>query len=131
MNGWVFVYGTLKPGQPRWPVLEPFALESDCLASAPGRLFDTGYGWPAAAFDSGATDRVPGVVVTLAGGSAEGALAVLDAVEGVESGLFRRILLDAEGRLCWAYHWPGATDGLRRIARWPNPSPGVVLRPHR
>jgi gamma-glutamylcyclotransferase (GGCT)/AIG2-like uncharacterized protein YtfP len=116
----VFVYGTLKPGQHRWPTLAPFASgeQAAVSASAPGRLFDTGYGWPAAVFDPRAADLVPGVVVALHPASADEALSVLDDVEGVDSGLFRRVLVDVEGRRCWAYHWPGKTEGFRRIAHW-------------
>jgi gamma-glutamylcyclotransferase (GGCT)/AIG2-like uncharacterized protein YtfP len=116
----VFVYGTLKPGQHRWPVLAPFTLGDGAVvsAAAPGRLFDTGYGWPAAVFDPRTAGRVPGVVVGLHPASTDQALAVLDDVEGVDSGLFRRILIDVEGRPCWAYHWPGETGEFRRITFW-------------
>ena len=116
----VFVYGTLKPGQHRWAILAPFVIEPEpaVSASASGRLFDTGYGWPAAVFDPRAADRVPGVVVALHPASAEEALAVLDDGEGVYSGLFRRVLVDVEGRPCWTYHWPGATAEFRRITLW-------------
>ena len=118
MSTEVFVYGTLKPGQHRWPVLAPFVTEAAIPGLAPGRLFDTGYGWPAAVFDPRAADRVPGVVVGLQPASTDEALAVLDDVEGVDSGLFRRILIDVEGRPCWAYHWPGGTREFERIALW-------------
>ena len=121
MSTAVFVYGTLKPGQPRWRILVPFTIRTDTAtaASVSGRLFDTGYGWPAAVFDHRSRDRVPGVVVGLEDDSAHDALALLDGVEGVESGLFRRVLIDVDGRSCWAYHWPGPTQDFRRIALWP------------
>lgn len=118
MSTALFVYGTLQPGQPRWPALAPYA-ETHAAAGALGRVFDTGYGWPAAVFDPGSADEVPGVVVTLRADSVDEALAVLDAIEGVESGLFHRVLVDVEGRPCWAYHWPGATGGFDRITGWP------------
>lgn len=58
----VFVYGTLKPGEVRWPILAPFVMHPTAgggEASVCGKLFDTGYGWPAAVFDSAAgTDAV-------------------------------------------------------------------------
>ena len=50
--------------------------------------------------------------------STDEALAVLDDVEGVDSGLFRRIFIDVEGRPCWAYHWPGGTGEFERMALW-------------
>lgn len=116
----MFVYGTLKPGQRRWPILAPFTSRPDAgvPGSAPGRLFDTGYGWPAAVFDRRAADRVPGVIVGLHPASTDEALAILDDVEGVGSGLFRRVLVDVEGRPCWSYHWPGSIGDFRRITLW-------------
>jgi gamma-glutamylcyclotransferase (GGCT)/AIG2-like uncharacterized protein YtfP len=114
----IFVYGTLKPGQSRWHILQPLA-DGDSSGWARGQLFDTGYGWPAAVFDEAVGDPVPGVVVAISPESISRALETLDAVEGVADGLFRRILVDVNGRPCWAYHWPGSTTGFNRIARWP------------
>ena len=48
----VFVYGTLMPGRLRWPLIELQAT-GHRPAAVPGRLFDTGQGWPAALFDDG------------------------------------------------------------------------------
>ena len=122
----VFVYGTLKPGQSRWRILQPFAVRAgaDFWASAQGHLFDTGYGWPAAVFASGVRDPVPGVVMAIRPESINEALATLDAVEGVVGGLFRRIVIDVDGQPCWTYHWPGPTNGFSRIARWPPAAAG-------
>lgn len=118
MPGRVFVYGTLKPGQPRWPALAPFA-GAHTDGSAAGVLFDSGYGWPAAVFGARGGGHVLGVVVTLRAESIEEALARLDDIEGVAGGLFRRDIVDVDGQPCWAYHWPGSTAGFRRIERWP------------
>lgn len=125
MIGRVFVYGTLKPGQCRWSALAPFALPSSLnhSVSPSGALFDSGWGWPAAAFGDRWGDHVPGIIVDLRPDSVDDALSVLDEIEGVASGLFERVSLEVESRLCWAYQWLGATDGLQRIAGWP-PDPG-------
>ncbi len=116
----VFVYGTLQPGQPRWPALarftpQPNATPAVCL---PGHLFDTGYGWPAAVFDPDSGDQVPGVVVGLDPKSVDEALLTLDAIEGVDSGLFQRVIVTAGGHPCWSYNWPGPTEGFHRIPAW-------------
>ena len=124
MTSRVFVYGTLQPGQPRWPLLSPFGIQVGSLARARGALFDTGYDWPAAVFDADATEEVPGVVVAIRREVLEEALAGLDEVEGVDSGLFKRVVIDVEGQSCWAYHWPESTAAFHRIQRWP---PGVEL----
>jgi gamma-glutamylcyclotransferase (GGCT)/AIG2-like uncharacterized protein YtfP len=117
----VFVYGTLKPGQGRWPILAPFVLPTgvDGAAAVSGLLYDTGCGWPAAVFDTVAGAEVPGSVLTLRPESVAQALDTLDAVEGVRSGLFQRILVEVEGQSCWAYHWPGPVTGFQRIRYWP------------
>ena len=119
MTSRVFVYGTLQPGQPRWPLLAPFGIQVGSLARARGAPFDTGYGWPAAVFDAGAATEVPGVVVAIRAKLLEEALVALDEVEGVDGGLFQRVVIDVDGLSCWAYHWPESTEAFRRIERWP------------
>lgn len=116
----VFVYGTLQPGQPRWPALARFTPEPNATraASVPGQLFDTGYGWPAAVFEDASSDHVTGVVVHLDPESVDEALLTLDAIEGVASGLFQRVIVTAGGHPCSAYHWPGPTEGFHRIPGW-------------
>ncbi|MGY1684435.1 gamma-glutamylcyclotransferase [Geodermatophilus sp. SYSU D00867] len=108
----VFVYGTLKPGRSRWPVLAPFAdaMTGAWETSVRGRLWDTGHGWPAMTAGDG---EVRGVLVPLRTSRTTDALALLDAIEGVATGLFERIrVTTAEGTTCWTYRWPGATAGF-------------------
>ena len=120
----IFVYGTLKPGQERWPILAPFVAPPDagCAAAVRGTVFDTGYGWPAAVFDSAAGMGVVGVVLRLHPASTGEAIATLDAIEGVETGLFQRIRIEIDGTDCWTYHWPGSTAGFQPLGCWP-PAP--------
>jgi gamma-glutamylcyclotransferase (GGCT)/AIG2-like uncharacterized protein YtfP len=113
----VFVYGTLMPGQCRWPLLSPFA-GSWQPATATGQLWDTGRGYPAACFDSGG-GPVPGVLVTLAEGVAGAALRRLDEIEG-EGSLYRRVEISTSGGPALSYEWLGPTYGLRPLAGgWP------------
>ena len=112
----LFVYGTLMPGEERWRLLEPLVAESaPRAATAAGLLYRTPYGWPAAVFGEGGA-TVPGVVVLLADPGR--ALALLDDVEGVGTGLFERRLVTTTGGPCVAYHWPGPTAGFAVIKRW-------------
>jgi gamma-glutamylcyclotransferase (GGCT)/AIG2-like uncharacterized protein YtfP len=113
----LFVYGTLMPGHLRWGVLEPHAVGWR-PAAAEGRLYDTGEGWPAAVFTSG-DDLVKGWAVDLRPEVAEVVLAHLDAVEGVEEGLFTRVevaLLGGEPAV--AYELGSDPSALVRIAVW-------------
>jgi gamma-glutamylcyclotransferase (GGCT)/AIG2-like uncharacterized protein YtfP len=103
----VFVYGTLRPGRPRWPVLEPYAdpVVNPRDAIVRGRLWDAGHGWPAMTVGY---DDVPGIVVPLDPSRSADALARLDVVEGVDRGLFERVrVATTDGTDCWAYLWAG------------------------
>lgn len=115
----LFVYGTLKPGESRWPSLAAFTRGRGSAAAVSGTLYDSGRGWPAAVFASGSGAQVPGIVVSLEHDLLDAALARLDEIEGVDRGLFHRVVVDVDGRQCWAYHWPGETAALTVIASWP------------
>lgn len=108
----VFVYGTLMPGQPRWPSLERYAAEW-CDANAAGHLWDTGRGYPAAVFDADGTTRslIPGVCVALHPASVGDAVAALDAIEG-EGVLYRRVTVETSAGPALSYEWMGDTTGF-------------------
>lgn len=111
----MFLYGTLMPGRPRWPILSGYVVGVPVCASATGTLFDTGFGFPAM-FPG--TDPVPGFLVHLDSVTLKDALGVLDDVEAVGSGLFRREQVPCQGELAWVYL--GQARWLRRvpIASW-------------
>lgn len=112
-----FVYGTLMPGEPLWPTMARFAA-SWRRATAPGRLWDTGQGYPCVRFDA-AAGPVPGVLVTVRAGGAAEAIAALDAVED-EGRLYRRIVVVTSGGPAFAYEWLGPVDGLLALpGGWP------------
>lgn len=116
----VFVYGTLMPGQLRWPGLERFATGVQ-RATAWGRIWDTGLGYPAAVFDAGG-GTIPGFLVTLEPDLAAVAVDALDRIEG-EGALFRRVTVRTSGGQAISYEWLGSTDGLRPLPRgWPEGS---------
>ena len=119
-NSKIFVYGTLKPGGIRWPVLAPFVAGKPISASIEGTLVDPGFGWPALVLEPG---TVTGYLVELAEDSREEAWRTLDAVEGADQTdpLFRRISLavaygtDEQTCTATSYLYCGETLGLPRI----------------
>ena len=114
----VFVYGTLMPGRLRWPLIELQAT-THRRAAVPGRLFDTGQGWPAALFDADAATTVPGVLVELRPEWLADLLAELDLVEGVDTGHYERVLVTStDGDGAWAWSTLQDTSGFTPIDAW-------------
>ena len=109
----VFCYGTLLPGEERWPFLAPFVLghEPDQVS---GRLYDTGLGYPAALFDR--IGIVHGVRFRLDAQLLSKALLLLDEVEGAVDGLYHRVsLVTATGVRAHAYQYGGDLETLTDI----------------
>jgi gamma-glutamylcyclotransferase (GGCT)/AIG2-like uncharacterized protein YtfP len=111
----VFVYGTLCPGQNRWPSLEQFAA-AVTLDTVVGQLYDTTLGFPAAVITEPGT--VPGYTVTMKEGEADLGFAVLDRIEGHPDAYMRSIVITGNGTRAWVYHWPWDTSKWTRIERW-------------
>ncbi len=98
----LFVYGTLRPGDVRWHFLEPFVVDGGWSDTVAGRLFDTGFDYPAAVFGDGGT--IHGHTIALLEGSLARALEVLDEVEGIVDGEYSRVIVrTARGVDAWAY----------------------------
>ena len=116
----VFTYGTLMPGQPRWPQLEPYAVGRGKSDSVQGVLLDTGYGYPAL-IDLGASSVTLGVVVDLDPLMLAQALRAMDAIEGTSSGLYRRVQVTTlAGKTVWTYEFLQAQPGMTVLeGRWP------------
>jgi gamma-glutamylcyclotransferase (GGCT)/AIG2-like uncharacterized protein YtfP len=105
----LFVYGTLAPGDVRWPILAPFAADGGVQDSTDGQLYDTGLGYPAAVF--GGDGTILGRTFRLRVEMLDEALAALDAEESSVAGRYRRIAIDTRsGWRAWAYQYG---DGLR------------------
>ena len=104
------------PGHERWPHLAPFAA-SCTVATASGRLFDTGHDFPCAIFVPDG-EPIPGVVVDLDEARRDEALDAMDRIEGF---LYRRIEVDTSAGPAWSYEWMGRTDDLRPIRSWAGP----------
>lgn len=107
----LFVYGTLRPGDVRWPMLEPWVVGEGHDDDAPGRLFDTGRGYPAAVFDDRVAARIRGRTYELRLDTIESALAALDEEEGTVAGLYHRVeIVTGAGWRAWAYRTGAALD---------------------
>lgn len=99
----LFVYGTLLPGEERWPILEQFVVGSGHPTVVRGSLFDTGEGYPAASFEPDGAG-VRGQVFRLDPQRLAEALDVLDDVEDAVLGLYRRVrIVTEDGVEAWAY----------------------------
>ena len=108
---YLFVYGTLQPGDVRWHFLEPFVVDEGWADSAPGQVFDTGLGYPGAHFDSTSSSAVIGRTYALLESSISRCLEVLDAEEGTVGGDYCRIAITtAKGVRAWAYQYGGGLE---------------------
>lgn len=107
----VFVYGTLMPGRARCAALARWAHEGPLSDRVRGTTVDTGAGYPGLLLDG--RRSVPGFVVMLREGAEGAALAVLDDIEGVPAGLYRRVQVTTEsGRVCWTYEYMKARASM-------------------
>jgi gamma-glutamylcyclotransferase (GGCT)/AIG2-like uncharacterized protein YtfP len=103
-------------------MLEPHAVGYR-RAAARGRLYDSGQGWPVARLvdrdGHDEDDLVPGWVVDLDVGAMDDLMAVLDEMEGVDRGLYDRVVVDlVDGATAWAYSCGTPVDDLPRIPDW-------------
>jgi gamma-glutamylcyclotransferase (GGCT)/AIG2-like uncharacterized protein YtfP len=102
----LFVYGTLRPGELRWPFLEPFVMDEGHDDSVPGALYDTQHDYPAARFDQ--PGEIHGRVYSLREDRLIEGLELLDEVEGAVVDLFRRVAIKTSTGLdAWAYEYCG------------------------
>lgn len=83
----LFVYGTLLQGERRNLHLDRCNLIESI--EIPGKLYDTGRGYPAASFDGYSKETVMGEIYAICG-DVDKKLRELDDVEGTESGLYKR-----------------------------------------
>jgi gamma-glutamylcyclotransferase (GGCT)/AIG2-like uncharacterized protein YtfP len=111
----VFVYGTLLPGESRWHHLARFVDDAGRDDAVPGRLFDTGLGFPAAVFDEDAVTSISGRHFVLSAQTLDAALAHLDEVEGAaDGGYVRTVVQTRSGASAWSYAYGGGLE-LRPI----------------
>jgi gamma-glutamylcyclotransferase (GGCT)/AIG2-like uncharacterized protein YtfP len=102
MSEHLFVYGTLRPGDVRWPLLQRYVADQGVDDAAVGRVFDTGLDYPAAVFGEGG--QISGRTYLLKARLLTEALAVLDEEEDTVVGLYRRVrVTTAAGIDAWAY----------------------------
>jgi len=127
MSGYLFAYGTLRPGfapESVAPMVDRLELVGEGFLQ--GLLYDLGE-YPGLVLDSRASELVFGSIFRLPD---EGDfLRELDAYEGYEAdcpeaSLFLRVeaaVAMADGGVvgCWVYVYRGAVDGLPVIAGWP------------
>ncbi len=100
----LFVYGTLRPGDVRWPILERFVVDDGVADTIAGDLYDAGLDFPAAIF--GGCNTIIGRTYLLSAEMLDEALAVLDAEESSAAGMYRRVEVSTGlGTTAWAYEY--------------------------
>jgi gamma-glutamylcyclotransferase (GGCT)/AIG2-like uncharacterized protein YtfP len=105
----LFVYGTLQPGDVRWPILASYVAGDGVADQVAGRVYDTGRGYPAAVFDAPGT--IVGRTYRLRADRLDEALAVLDEEESSVPGGYQRVVVTtAAGNRAWAYEYGGGLD---------------------
>ena len=116
----LFIYGTLQPGDVRWPQLEPFVVGEGCADTVPGELFDTGLAYPAALFNGRAT--IHGHTYELRPEALDTCLIHLDRVERTVQGLYSRVIVTTSlSREAWAYEYGSGLDLVPiRSGDWTN-----------
>ena len=109
MSDHLFVYGTLRPGDVRWSLLERYVSDDGVDDTTPGQVFDTGLDYPAAVF--GGVGTIRGRTYRLRDELVAEALAVLDEEEDTVAGLYRRVrVTTASGIEAWAYAYGDGLD---------------------
>jgi gamma-glutamylcyclotransferase (GGCT)/AIG2-like uncharacterized protein YtfP len=112
----VFVYGTLLPGRRAWPLIAPHVTGRAVEAWMPGRVHDTGRGYPALV--PGGPGRARGALLTLA--DPPSALPLLDGYEGPDYARRRAAVHTPDVRRpAWVWTWRGAVHGAPLTAAWP------------
>jgi gamma-glutamylcyclotransferase (GGCT)/AIG2-like uncharacterized protein YtfP len=120
VDAYVFVYGTTMPGHLRYPFIEDFVAETT-RARVPGRLYDSGSGYPAAKFGGGsAQGAIEGYLLRL---RPERVAEAKRAFTEFEAGLFEPVPVTTDGGVtATAYEWIGSVDGLPRLdGMWNGP----------
>ena len=120
MVGSVFAYGTLMPGGPLWPVLEPYAA-SWRPAAAAGRMWDTGRGYPAVRFLADG-NPVPGVLVDIIPDLLAEATVALDRIEEVGV-LYRRSRSSRPPARPWPTNGSATAAMATLTGGWPTAGP--------
>lgn len=109
----LFVYGTLRPGDVRWPLLQSFVVDEGWPDTIEGRLFDTGLDYPAAILDDRAEPggTIIGQTYALLAESLGDCLGLLDAEEGTVAGCYRRVVVTtARGVNAYVYEYGGGLE---------------------
>lgn len=107
--GHLFVYGTLRPGDVRWPMLAPWVVDDGFADTVRGQLYDTRLDYPAAVF--GGAGMVIGQTFRLRPETVAEALELIDDEEDTVLGLYRRVEVDtASGVRAWAYQYGTGLD---------------------
>lgn len=119
-HAYMFVYGTTMPGHLRYGLVEDFVAETT-RATVPGRLYDSGNGYPAAKFGGGSGQgTIEGYLLRL---RPERVAEARRTFTELEAGLFEPVTVTTDGGVtATAYEWIRPVDGLQRLdGMWNGP----------
>ncbi len=117
---YMFVYGTTMPGHLRYSQIEDFVAETS-EASVPGRLYDSGNGYPAAKFGGGSGQgSIKGYLLRL---RPDRVAEARRAFTAFEAGLFEPVPVTTDsGVNATAFEWIDPIDGMPRLeGMWDGP----------
>jgi gamma-glutamylcyclotransferase (GGCT)/AIG2-like uncharacterized protein YtfP len=115
----MFVYGTTMPGHQRYEYIQDFVAEAT-PDRVTGRLYDSGFGYPAAKFGGGQRP-IEGYLLRLRPDRVSEARRTFTEME---AGLFEAVPVETEsGVTATGYEWIGSIDGMPLIedGRWNGP----------
>lgn len=110
----LFVYGTLRPSESRWPAIEGFVARAEPAVLEGFRMYALPEGYPAIAPGPG---DVCGTLLHLEPSLVAGALAKADQIEGYVEGsprsLYKRVVVNLDGSDVYTYvYHPNRRDHL-------------------
>lgn len=115
----LFVYGTLRPAESRWPAIEPFVARVESATLHGYRMYALPEGYPGIEAGDG---EVVGTLLRMKPARLQAALARVDQIEGYVAAdpqsLYERVVVEVSGEEAYTYiYHPNRREYLRSHGR--------------